>query len=147
VNEPSTGPGGVFELQYHVVWCPKYRNNLPPRVQETVETILRSVCEAKEFEVKALEVMPDHVHIFVATKPAVSPAALVQVLKGVSAKLTFERHPELRERLFRKGHLWSPSYYIGTVGHVTAEAVKGYVESQKKRAPGKWPRKRDSPPA
>jgi putative transposase len=144
VVEPKRGPGGVFELQYHVVWCPKYRNKLPEDVVQTVDTVIRAACEAKEFDVRALTVMPDHVHLFVAVKPDVSPAALVKVVKGVSAKLTFEKHPELRKRLFRMGHLWSPSYYVGSVGHVSEATVKKYVESQKQRVPGRPRRERDS---
>ncbi|MHB8585531.1 MAG: IS200/IS605 family transposase [Thermoplasmatota archaeon] len=144
--EPIRGPGGVHELQYHVVWCPKYRNRLPDDVVRTVDIVLRSVCEAKEFDVRALTVMPDHVHLFVAVKPDVSPAALVKVVKGVSAKLVFEKHPRLRDRLFTKGHLWSPSYYVGTVGHVSEETVRKYVESQKQRVRGRPRRERDSPP-
>ena len=144
-SEPQRGPGGVFELQYHVVWCPKYRNNLPEDVVQTVDTVLRSVCAAKDLDVRALTVMPDHVHLFVATKPDLSPAGLVKVLKGVSARLVFEKHPCLRDRMFTKGHLWSPSYYIGSVGHVSEETMKKYVETQKQRVLGR-PRRRDSPP-
>ncbi|MEO7397017.1 MAG: IS200/IS605 family transposase [Ilumatobacteraceae bacterium] len=137
MSEPKRGAGSVHEVNYHIVWCPKYRHNLPIPAQVTVDTILRSVCEAQGVTIKAIMVMPDHIHLFVQTPPTISPATLVKLLKGISAKLTFEKHPELRTKLFQKGHLWSPSYYVGSVGHVTEDVVRRYVETQKQRVPGR----------
>jgi len=132
----STSPGGVWDIKYHIVWCPKYRKSLPREVQEDLRTILFTICEARRWEIEALEVMPDHIHIFLKVPPTISPAGVVKILKGVSAKILFETHPSLRD-IWKKGHLWSPSYYLGSVGHVSQETVKKYIEAQKKRAVGR----------
>jgi putative transposase len=66
--------------------------------------------------------MPDHVHIFLSAPPAVSPAIIAKILKGASARRLFTMFPHQR-RLWG-GHLWNPSYYVGTAGHVSAETIK-----------------------
>ena len=136
MGDPRGGPGGVFELKYHIVWCPKYRREMPEIARRTLKTVLRSICATRGWEILAMEVMPDHVHLFLETGVQDSPASIVQILKGVTARTLFEDHTWLRMQ-WRKGHLWSPSYYIGTVGHVSEETVKRYVEDQKKRKPGR----------
>ena len=82
-------------------------------------------------EVKELEVMADHVHLFIGAPQTESPVGIVKALKGISARVLFDDdHPILRT-MFRKGYLWSQSYYIGTVGHVSAEAIARYIRGQK----------------
>lgn len=134
--EVERSASAVYEIAYHIVWCPKYRRNLPERVQRHAKTVLRTICEARGWQIRAMEVMPDHVHLFLAARPIDSPVAIVKALKGISAKVLFESHPHLRT-MFRKGHLWSPSYYVGTVGHVSEETVKRYVQDQKLRTRGR----------
>ncbi len=134
----ETSPGGVWDIKYHIVWCPKYRKPLPKKVQENLKTILITICEARRWEILALEIMADHIHIFLKVPPTVSPAGVVKILKGVSAKILFEAHPSLREG-WKKGHLWSPSYYLGSVGDVSQVTVKKYIEAQKRRAVGRPP--------
>ncbi len=74
--------------------------------------------------------MPEHIHIFLCAPPAVSPAPIAKVLKGTSARRLFAMFPHLRRRLWG-GHLWNPSYYVGTAGHVSAGTIKRYIEEQK----------------
>jgi len=68
--------------------------------------------------------MADHVHLFIGAPLTESPVGIVKALKEIGARVLFDEHPILRT-MFRQGHLWSPSYYIGTVGHVSAEAKRG----------------------
>lgn len=74
--------------------------------------------------------MPDHIHIFITTHPKYSPTAIVKVLKGVTGLRLFKKYPELKKQYWG-GHIWSPSYYIGTAGTVSAETIKMYIENQK----------------
>jgi len=143
--ELERSTSAVYEIAYHVVWCPKYRKNLPETVQGHAKTVIRTICEARGWEIRAMEVMPDHIHLFIGARPIDSPVAIIKALKGISAKVLFESHPYLR-RTFRKGHLWSPSYYIGTVGHVSEETVARYVRDQKLRAQGRTVERRPSSP-
>jgi len=70
--------------------------------------------------------------LFISAPPFEAPTAIVKVLKGVSGLRLFKRYPELKERYWR-GHVWSPSYYIGTAGKVSAETIRRYIEEQEGR--------------
>ncbi|WXG44243.1 MAG: IS200/IS605 family transposase [Promethearchaeati archaeon SRVP18_Atabeyarchaeia-1] len=133
------GTSAVWEVAYHIVWCPKYRKSLPGSVLRTLRTSLCSIAEAREWSIKSMEVMPDHIHLFIEAPPSESPTGIVKVLKGTTAKVLFERHSALRT-MFQHGHIWSPSYYIGTVGYVSEDTVRRYVQEQRQRTVGR-PRK------
>jgi putative transposase len=116
-------------LNYHFVWSTKYRKPvLIPPIGNRIQELLQQLCEAAGIEVIRSEVMPDHVHLFVCAKPALSPAGIMQVLRG---KLAYIREfPDLRKQLWG-GSLWNPSYYVGTAGEVSAQTIVRYIESQK----------------
>jgi len=98
-------------------------------VAEYTREILNDILKELRCELLALEVMPDHVHVFVLCPPRYSPAYIVNYLKGKSARKILQRFPELKTRAVR-GKLWSRSYFVATVGNVTADIVKRYVEEQ-----------------
>ena len=118
----------VYQTAYHVVWCPKYRKRiLTGKVAETLSEVLDDVCTKRGFAILSKEIQPDHVHFFVSIPPAVSVAEAVKIFKGASARTLFVRHPELKKQLW-DGHLWSPSYCVGTAGNVSAETIRKYIE-------------------
>ncbi len=119
----------VCNINYHFVWVTKYREQVLT-FPDDVKRILRKICEDHKWTIKTLDVMSDHVHIFITTPPFTAPSKIMKILKGVSAKKIFREHPEIRELLWG-GHLWNPSYYCGTVGTVTAEIVRRYIENQR----------------
>lgn len=126
----STG-NAVFLLNYHFVWSTKYRKPvLIPPIDNSIQELLQQLCEAAGIEVIRSEVMPDHVHLFVCAKPALSPAGIMQVLRGKLAYILFREFPDLRKQLWG-GALWNPGYYVGTAGEVSAQTIVRYIESQK----------------
>jgi len=123
--------GAVFSLKYHVVWCPKYRRAvLTGLVSERLKVLLREKAADEGLVVHVLEVLPDHVHLFVESDPTWAPAAIVGRLKGYTSHILRDEFPHLRSRL---PTLWSRSYYAGTVGQVSEAMVRRYIESQKGR--------------
>jgi putative transposase len=123
--------GATFALKYHLVWCPKYRRPvLDVKIAARLEEILRETCDQLEVEILALEIMPDHVHLFISSDPRWAVAGLMARLKGGSSKILREEFPSLRSRL---PTLWSRSYYAGTVGHVSEATVRQYIKEQKGR--------------
>jgi putative transposase len=93
---------------------------------------LKEILRELGCEPLAIEVMPDHVHVFALCPPRHSPAYIVNYLKGKSARRILQRFPELKSKATR-GKLWSRSYFVSTVGNVTADIVKRYVEEQWER--------------
>ncbi len=129
----STG-NCVYETWYHVVWSTKYRRKvLTPPVGEAAKELLQEICTKHGYEMKGLEVMPDHIHLFISVPPAQAMATAVKLIKGASARMLFTRFPQVKKRLWG-GHLWNPSYYVGTAGHVSSETIQRYIELQKEAA-------------
>jgi len=118
----------VYQTAYHAVWIPKYRRKvLVGEVVERLRGILHEICQMKGFEVLALEIQPDHVHLFFSAPPAIAPALAIQWFKGSSARTLLAEFKELK-KTHREGHLWAPSYYVGTAGQVSAKTIRRYIE-------------------
>jgi REP-associated tyrosine transposase len=123
--------GAVFSLKYHVVWCPKYRRPvLVKPVDERLKAMLRQKAVELGLTVHEMEVMPDHVHVFVEADPTICVAEIVNRLKGFTSHALREEFPFLKSRL---PTLWSRSYYAGSVGSVSEAVVRKYIEGQKGR--------------
>ena len=123
----------VYNVNYHIVWSVKYRKAvLKGGIDEELKEMLKQIAADKEFTIQTMEVMPDHVHIFVSAHPKISPSYIVKMLKGISGRLLLMKYPELRQQLW-KGNLWNSSFYIETVGSVSEEAIEKYIERQKTR--------------
>ena len=130
MKEPNKASSAVYVINYHIIWVTKYRRQvLNTNIRKTLDTVIHTICNAKKWELVEMQAMPDHVHLFLSVSPFEAPVDIVKVLKGVSAKQLFARHPELRDVL-KYGHLWSPSYYIGTAGHVSADVIEKYIREQ-----------------
>jgi len=91
-----------------------------------VGTLLEAICCERGWPVISKQIQPDHIHLFVSIPPAIAVANAVKVLKGVSARHLFQRFPALKKRW--GGHLWSPSYYVGTAGTISATTIQRYIE-------------------
>ena len=121
-----------YNLEYEVAWCVKLRRNLlGSPIDRTLKTILRRICRESGYQMEKLQVMSDYVHFFIAVPPRIAPAEVVKHLKGVLARRLLKACPELRRKLVR-GHLWTTTYYVGTVGSASEEAVQSYIASQRK---------------
>jgi putative transposase len=90
-------------------------------LKQFLDDQIRTIAESKEWVIIELEVMSEHIHVFI------SPADIVKVLKRVTSKRVFEKFPKSRKKKFWGNHLWSPSYYVGTHGQVSAETIKKYM--------------------
>ena len=121
----------VFDLKYHLVWIPKYRRHvLVGEVARYTKEVLQQIADEYEFVVDTMEVMEDHVHVFLEAPPRYSPARVVQIMKSISGREVFKRFPELKNK-FWSGELWSDGYFVRSVGdRVTADLIRRYIEYQ-----------------
>jgi len=119
---------GVGQNSYHLVWKPKYSWDCFKFewVKKDCEAILREAVLRYSMTIYEMEVMPDHIHIFVEVPPTMSVSKALNLLKGYSSFKLFQKHKWLR-KYFRTGHLWSPGKFFRSVGNVTAEAIKNYI--------------------
>jgi putative transposase len=125
------GRGYVYSLQYHIVWCTKYRKPvLTGGLDGEIKRYLAEISEQYQFTITTMEVMPDHIHLLVDCKPQFMPSDMIKILKGNTARWLFMAHPELKKEL-RGGHLWNPSYCVVTVSDRSREMVEQYIRTQK----------------
>ena len=121
-----------YLIQYHIIWCPKFSFSvLKGNVEDTLKLILQKICDDYNYRIKALEVMPDHIHIFIDVSQTVAPCDVVRTLKSISAIELFKAFPQLKRFYARCGVLWSKGYFVSTVGHISEATVIRYIEEQK----------------
>lgn len=121
----------IRELKYHIVWCTKYRRKvLVPKVKECLIELIKERCESNNYKLIEVEIMPDYVHIFLDASNRDSVHRIVSQLKGYSSHSLRKEFKFLTTRL---PNLWTRSYYTGTIGHVSHETVKRYIQNQTKK--------------
>ncbi|GAA4634062.1 IS200/IS605-like element ISH22 family transposase [Actinoallomurus vinaceus] len=122
---------GVYDLGLHVVWCSKYRRPvLEGRVAARLEELVRVKVDERGWEIVALEVMPDHVHLFVKHDPKSSASYVANQFKGLISRVLRQEFPHLRSKL---PTLWPSSYFAASAGEVSAETVQWYLDTQSER--------------
>jgi putative transposase len=120
----------VYLLNYHLVWCPKRRRKiLVGDVKKRLLSIIQDVAKEKKFEVIVLEIMPDHIHLFVSSIPSLPIHSLVKAIKGRSSFLLRKEF----KHLLRLPSLWTHSYFVSTAGNVSSTMIQKYIEEQSKK--------------
>jgi len=120
----------IYNLNYHIVWIPKYRRKLfTGQMELRLGEIIRESCIRNNISVLALEIMPDHIHLFVSAPPRWSPSEIVNIIKGYSSRKMRQEFSQLKKMI--KDELWTRTYFIGSAGTVTKETIKKYIAEQK----------------
>jgi putative transposase len=121
----------VFNLGYHIIWCPKYRRKvLVNGIDERLKELLCQKALQIGVTIEKMEVMPDHVHLFVKAAPIIAVHFIVNQLKGYTSRLLRIEYPHLRSRL---PTLWSRSYYCESIGHISEKTIERYIADQKNK--------------
>ena len=122
------GSHTVYRIEYHFVWVTKYRYQvLRGEVGERVRELVRQTCEAFEIRIVKGVVSKDHVHILVSAPPELAPSEIMRRIKGRTASKLFEEFPTLRKRYWGQ-HFWARGYFCATVGELTDDMIKQYLE-------------------
>lgn len=117
-----------YQTGYHLVWIPKYRRRvLVDNVAVRAKALIEECCARNGLVLIAAETDRDHVHVFVSAPPRWSPAQIANVLKGYTSRYLREEFPHLK-RLCGQDQLWTQAYYVGTVGQVSAETIRHYIQ-------------------
>ncbi len=114
---------------YHIVFIPKYRRKIMyGAVRRDVREIITTLCGYKEVEIVAGNVRPDHVHLCVKIPPKISVSEFMGYIKGKSALMIFDKHPEYKQKQGGR-HFWARGYYVNTVGQ-NEEQIREYIKNQ-----------------
>ena len=120
----------VFNINYHIIWCPKYRRKvLVNGVDERLKELLTEKASEIGVRIESMEVMPDHVHLFVKAPTTLSAHFIVNQFKGYSSRILRRENGQLRSRL---PTLWSRSYFCESIGHISETTIQKYIDEQKK---------------
>jgi putative transposase len=120
----------VFLINYHLIWCPKRKKKvLVGEIKTRLGQIINEVAKEKNIEILAIEIMPDHIHLFVSSHPNILVHNLIKAFKGRSSNNLRKEYPEL----LKLPSLWTRSYFISTERNVSSETIKKYIEAQNTR--------------
>lgn len=121
----------VYDFNFHLVWVTKYRKEVftTEALRTDMKQILQTIAQENDIIIQNVEVLSDHIHLMISFHPKVSASKVVQTLKGGSARSWFKQHPETKEQLWG-GHLWSPSYFMSTLGNMSKDIVDNYINNQ-----------------
>lgn len=121
----------VLNISYHLIWCTKYRYKLLyGSIENEFKELITHKAESLGITVKTMEVMPDHVHLFVQCPQSLSISFIVSQLKGYTSHELLRLHPLLSHKRSHNA-LWGNSYYCETVGHISQDTVRRYIKNQK----------------
>ena len=128
--EYRKGSHSIYNIQYHFVWVTKYRYKvLGGEVGRRLRELIRQGCDAREMMVVRGNIVSDHVRLLLSCPPSLAPSKIMQWLKGRSSRLMQEEFAHLKKRYWGQ-RMWARGYFVGTVGAVTGEMIREYVEKQ-----------------
>lgn len=130
-NEYKHTKTTVSLINYHFVFCPRYRRKIfnIDGVEERFKELTIAECERCGIDILALECHVDHVHIFVSVLPTMSIPEIMVRIKGASSHELRKEFPQLKAM----PSLWTRSYFVSTAGNVSSKTIKKYVDMQKTR--------------
>ena len=128
------GRGYVYAIQYHIVWCVKYRRKvLTSDIEKSLIRYLYNIAKDNNFIIEEINGDLDHIHLLISCSPQHYIPNMIKALKGVSARLLMKEYGnQINEQLWG-GHLCNPSYYIATVSENTENQIREYIQKQKQK--------------
>ena len=129
--EYQHGAHSVYDIKYHIIWVTKYRYQvLQGEIALLARELIRQTCMSRDVDIIQGSIGKDHVHILVSAPPTIAPAKLVQYIKGRASRLIQEEFPHLHKKYWGQ-HMWGRGYFCSTVGAVTEETIRSYMENQR----------------
>lgn len=129
IYKKHTNNRSVGWSSWHFEWCTKYRYKIfsIEKDKNLCSIFLREGAKRYGFKILDLEVDSNHIHILASLPLTMNPIDAIGKLKGYTSKLLFQSLPRLRI-IYSRGHLWSPGKFVGSLGHITLEKAKLYIE-------------------
>ena len=126
----KTNKSSVYNIRYHIIWCSKYRRNvLTGDIESRLKDLVIQKSNENGWSIENIEIMPDHLHLFIKATPSDSISHIVSQLKGYTSSVLRNEFELLRTRL---PTLWTRSFYVETIGHISESVIKKYIDDQKR---------------
>lgn len=126
----KTNKSSVYNIGYHIIWCSKYRRNvLTGDIESRLKDLVIQKSNENGWSIENIEIMPDHLHLFIKATPSDSISHIVSQLKGYTSSVLRNEFELLRTRL---PTLWTRSFYVETIGHISESVIKKYIDDQKR---------------
>ena len=120
-----------FILTYHIIFVCKYRKKLLIKYGEDVKQIMHDISKRYDFDIKEMEVDKDHIHMMISSVPKISPLQIVRVLKQQSTIEIWKMYRnELKKQYWIEHTFWTDGYFCSTIGEVSSETLKHYIQNQ-----------------
>ena len=130
--EYRRGAHTLYDIEYHFVWVTKYRYHiLKGAVGLRTRELIRQTCLSREIKIIKGHVSKDHVHVLLSCPPKLSPAQIMQYLKGRSSRKLQQEFPHLKKRYWGQ-HIWARGYFCASIGAMSKEQIKAYIEQHDK---------------
>ncbi len=121
----------TYNIAYHLIWCPKYKRKV---LVNGIDIRLKELLFKKAIEldviIESIDVAPDYVHLFVSCEPSDAPQRLITQFKGYTSMVLRTEFPELKSKL---PTLWTRSYFCESIGQISEDKIKQYIEQQKNK--------------
>ena len=122
-----------WKCQYHIVYIPKYRRKvICGKLKADIREILRTLCRYKKVEIIEGAVCVDHVHLCLSIPPKLAISEFMGYLKGKSALMIYDKHPELGNKFERD--FWARGYYVSTIGNADEATIRKYIREQEEES-------------
>ena len=132
--EVTHGRGYVYSIQYHIVWCVKYRHKIiTEQIENRLIEILNKIADDNGFQILECNTDKDYIHLLINCTPQHYIPDMIKALKGVSARLLMKEFGEELKKKLWGGHLWNPSYFVAAVSENTEEQIRKYIQNQKRK--------------
>lgn len=121
-----------FLIKYHVIFVCKYRKQLlVGAIEHDMKKIMRNISEMSDFDIEVMETDKDHLHMTVRSEPKLSPLQIVRRLKQISTTAIWKKYGDfLRHNFYKEHTLWTYGYFVSSIGNVSQETIKKYIENQ-----------------
>jgi len=119
----------VYNINYHIIWCVKYRKKLlVGNLELRLKELLLQKAKDIDVTIKKMETDKDHIHMFISASPTSGIHWIVQQFKGVTSRILRQEFSDARTKV---PSLWTRSYYVETIGHISEDIILKYIEDQK----------------
>lgn len=121
----------VYNVSYHIIWCVKYRRKiLTDNIDKRLKELIIEKSKDIDIQIEKIETDKDHIHLFIKASPTKAIHWIVQQLKGYTSRVLRQEISEVRTRL---PSLWTRSYYVETIGHISEQTIKKYIQEQRNK--------------